>query len=102
MTWSGPSLALDPDLQAVMRFGRLIPLTPTQYRLLDALVAAQGAIADYSTLAQCTSSPDDEELRCRNNIQAHLSALRRRIDDPFGTTSITAVYGRGYRLTTSA
>lgn len=102
MTWSGASLVLDPDSQAVVRFGQLIALTPTQYRLLDTLVAAQGAIVDYSTLAQCTSSPADEDFRCRNNIQAHLSALRRRIDDPFGTTSITAVYGRGYRLTRSA
>ena len=101
MTASEASLALDPDSQAAVRFGRSIPLTPTQYRLLEALVTARGAIVDYSALSQCIPAPADEELQGRNNIQAHLSALRRRIDDPFGTSSITAVYGRGYRLTTS-
>lgn len=101
MTPSGASLALVPEAQAVMRFGQSIALTPTQYRLLEVLVAAQGAIVDHATLAQCTAGPDEAKPRGRNNIQAHLSALRRRIDDPFGTSSIIAVYGRGYRLTPS-
>ena len=94
-------MVLDPDTQAVVRFGQSIPLTPTQYRLLEALVDAQGAIVDYSTLARCTTAHDEQAGQGRNLIQAHLSALRRRIDDPFGTASITAVYGRGYRLTAS-
>lgn len=40
------------------------------------------------------SGPDSDP----NTVEVHISALRRKIDTPFGRSAVQTVRGAGYRL----
>ena len=74
----------------------VVSLSPGQLAVLEALVAAEGAVVGRDELA--TALWGTSTAGRGNTIEAHVSALRRKLDDPFHVESFLAVYGRGYRL----
>jgi DNA-binding response OmpR family regulator len=90
---------VDVDLEArrVLRAGRIVDLTPTEFDMLALLVSRPGVAI----------SRDDflNEVWGRNvhvthrNVDTHLSSLRRKIEaDPDAPSFIVGVRGIGYRF----
>ncbi|WP_026910360.1 response regulator transcription factor [Patulibacter minatonensis] len=89
-------LELDPASHRVRRGDVAIDLSPKEYSVLYALMAAPDAVLDrYELLERAWGS----EYENRSNIiDVYISYLRQKIDRPFGTDSIQTVRGEGYRI----
>ncbi len=72
-------LALDPATQEVRRGGRLIELSPTEFRLLHYLLVNAGIVVSK---AQILVNVWDEDYDGSENIvELYIGYLRRKIDD---------------------
>lgn len=91
------SLSLDPARHTVHRDSTLIALTPREYGLLQFLLQRKGTVVTKTEILQNVwdahyHGPD-------NVVEVYIGYLRRKIDVPFGTSTIETVRGVGYRLT---
>jgi DNA-binding winged helix-turn-helix (wHTH) protein len=87
---------LDLKGQALLRDGRPVPLGSRALDILGVLASARG---DVVTKDQLMERVWPGRVVEENNIQVHISALRKALDD--GNTNqshIVTVPGRGYRL----
>ena len=89
-------LRLDPASLQVTRAGRPIELTPKEFALLQALMRQPGAVVPRQRLAEQIRHGDP--LAIDNQIDAHMSKLRRKIDAAGARPLIETVRGRGFRL----
>jgi DNA-binding response OmpR family regulator len=90
------SLTLDPARRDVRRDGRPIELTAREYGLLLYLMRHPG---DVLTKAQILDNVWDSAYEGGENVvEVYVGYLRRKIDLPFGLTTLTTVRGMGYRL----
>ncbi|MDJ0864476.1 MAG: response regulator transcription factor [Myxococcota bacterium] len=91
----GP-LALDPGRHEVSWKDRPIPLTVSEFRLLDALARRPGHVKSRGQLLQ-EAYPDDAYVSERT-IDSHIKRMRRKFEetDP-AFAAIETVYGLGYR-----
>ncbi|MGW0208984.1 response regulator transcription factor [Streptomyces sp. NPDC003233] len=89
-------LRLDPATRTVQRGAQEIPLTAKEYALLEALIRRPGAVMTRAMLVEhcwdLGTSPGS------NVVDAHIKALRDKIDRPYGTRAVETVRGAGYRL----
>jgi DNA-binding response OmpR family regulator len=99
---SGPTvkvgeLVLEPSRMLARRGEAEIDLTPTQVRLLEALMVNAGNVLSRDQLNERihTSSMMPP---VSNVIDVHVGTLRAKIDGRFGTDSIETVRGVGYRF----
>lgn len=89
-------LRLDPNSRRVHRGEALVELTPREYLLLHYLMRRCGdAVTKAEILANVWESdyPGSDNL-----VEVYVGYLRRKIDQPFGVTSLQTVRGVGYRL----
>ncbi|HFD38677.1 MAG TPA: response regulator transcription factor [Anaerolineae bacterium] len=92
-------LLLDREQQTVSRQGRSLPLTPTEFRLLRALMEQADRIVSYGQLLRETHGVDGEEREARQTLSTHLWRLRKKLGTaPDGRPYIVNVRGRGYRF----
>jgi len=91
----GP-LRLDPITQRVWMADAPLELTAYEYRLLEQLVMARGAVLSKGELAE-RLYPHDEE-RESNVIEVLIGRLRRKLDPAGRLNPIETLRGRGYRL----
>jgi DNA-binding response OmpR family regulator len=81
--------------------GRVLELTPTEFRLLEALVRRSGTVASEEELVQEVWGgyrQDDTAL-----VRRYILMLRKKIEaDPANPARILTVRGFGYRLATAA
>lgn len=93
----GP-LQLDVAKRQASWHGAVLLLTPIQFRILEVLVLAAGAVVTSATLSRRIwggASFDDAE-----RIQAHIRRIRRKIEaDPSRPAFLLTIRGEGYRLT---
>ncbi len=92
-------LVIDVDKRQVQRGGEIIPLTPTEFRLLEVLARHQGHAIPEAELAQevwgSYRSEDNSTLR------RYIWLLRQKIEsDPANPRLVLSVRGYGYRLGT--
>lgn len=74
-----------------------ISLTPTEFKLLVTLASRPGIV--YSRLQLLQSAFEDELLNDERTVDAHISRLRKKIeDDPSNPVYIQTLYGFGYRF----
>lgn len=89
------ALEIDPRRHEARAGGRLLDLTPTEYRLLDALARAAGDVVPHLQLARAGwPSEADPDLLW---LKPHLARLRAKLAGP-GAPEIVPVRGVGYRL----
>ena len=89
-------LTLDPATRTVRRARTEIPLTAKEYALLETLLRHPGMVLTRTMLLErCWDFSAD---RYSNIVDAHIKALRSKVDKPFGTDTIETVRGAGYRL----
>lgn len=90
------SLALDPAERRVSRGDVEITLTPREYAVLELLIRNCDTVLSKPTILH---SIWDENYEGDDNIvEVYIGYLRKRIDVPFGVSSIETVRGAGYRL----
>ncbi|MCW7941827.1 transcriptional regulator [Streptomyces hygroscopicus] len=89
-------LTLDPATRTVRRGAEEIPLTAKEYALLEILLRRPGTVLTRTVLVEhcwdLGTSPGS------NVVDAHIKALRAKIDRPYGTQAVETVRGAGYRI----
>jgi DNA-binding response OmpR family regulator len=89
-------LTVDPAGMRCSRGGTAITLTPKEFAILHGLARRAGEVISKSELlSQAWDFAYDGDS---NIIEVYISALRRKIDKPFGRTTLLTVRGAGYRL----
>ena len=89
-------LVVDPAALKCRRGEVEIGLTPKEFAVLHALARRAGEVVSKGELlAQAWDFSYDGDP---NIVEVYISALRRKIDTPFGRTTLMTVRGAGYRL----
>jgi DNA-binding response OmpR family regulator len=83
--------------QIVRRNGRLLDLSPTEYRILEYLMHRPRVIVSRKELLEHLYDYNWEHHS--NVIEAHISNLRRKLDEGTEGSLIETLRHRGYRLT---
>ncbi len=87
-------LTLDADRHEVLRDGRPVPLTATEFRLLYFLASHPGRVFARPRLVKEAAGEDAYVLE--RNIDVHVRSIRRKLGD--GHDYISTVRGVGYRF----
>lgn len=90
------ALRLDPVTHALVRGSNRAVLTPTEFRLLAALVARPGEVVRRATLSSC-GWPEGAVVH-DNTLDAYLARIRRKLRDVDADVAVTTVRGVGYVL----
>jgi two-component system response regulator MprA len=90
------SLRLDPVAHAAFVDGSKIPLTPTEFRLLGALVAEPGRALRRRELIH-VAWPYGAQVR-ENTLDAYIARIRRKLGDAPSAPRIVTVHGVGYAV----
>ena len=88
-------LRLDPFRREVYRDGRYVALTRKQFAVLEVLVVAEGGVVSAEELLE--RAWDENADRFTNAVRITVSALRKRLGEPW---LIATVLGVGYRIDT--
>lgn len=90
-------LSLDPATHEVLRAGEVIPLTSTEYRLLDELVRHVGSVLPHEFLLEQVWGP--EYIHEVHYLKVLVGRLRRKLgDDAEQPRYIQTERGTGYRF----
>ncbi|MFI5956329.1 response regulator transcription factor [Cryptosporangium sp. NPDC051539] len=93
---SAGDLTLDPARRVVARAGSEIAVTPREFSVLEHLMRHAGSVV---TKTEVLESVWDENYDGDSNIvEVYVGYLRRKIDLPFGRSSLRTVRGAGYLL----
>ena len=88
---------LDPSAHAITGTP-LVSLTPTEYRLLAAIVAGSGSVVRRGELV--AAGWPDGAIVSPNTLDAYVSRIRAKLRQADRLEGVTNVRGVGYRLTT--
>lgn len=98
--YASGDLVVDIDKRRVRRGSEVIPLTPTEFRLLECLIRKRGQPVSEQSLAQEVwglQAPSDTGI-----VRRFIWLLRQKLeDDPEHPTRILTARGFGYRLGTA-
>lgn len=90
-------LLLDLGRRELLLDGRPVPLTPTEFALLDTLMRHPGQAFSRSELIERALGTDYEGLD--RTLDSHIRNLRRKIEpEPKQPTYIQTVFATGYRM----
>ncbi|MEU0833348.1 response regulator transcription factor [Streptomyces sp. NPDC005969] len=89
-------LRLDPVRHLLEVHGKPVALTPTEFRLLAALMAAPGTTVRRRELLRA-AWPDGAQVS-DNTLDQYLTRLRRKLREADSPQEISTVRGVGYRL----
>jgi DNA-binding response OmpR family regulator len=93
-----PGVVLDPAQHALTAGDLRLPLTPTEFRLLAALMGAAGSVVRRRDLIR-TAWPEGA-IVADNTLDQYVARLRRKLAEAAADAhSITTVHGVGYRFT---
>jgi two-component system OmpR family response regulator len=94
------SLELDPATRECRRDDNDIDLTARQFSVLEVLMReAPNVVAKPDILDEIWGCEVDRD---QNVVEVYVSALRRKVDQPFGTRTIQTVPRLGYRMVSDA
>ena len=90
-------LVLDPERHEVTVAGSMVQLTHVEFRLLQALLEADGRVLSRDQLLDAVWGADQSEVLDRT-IDVHIRRLRDKLgDDPDAPRYVATVRGAGYR-----
>ncbi|WP_433468805.1 response regulator transcription factor [Spirillospora sp. CA-128828] len=89
-------LTVDPAARRVFRGDAEVELTGKEFAVLEHLAANAGHVVSKAQIMEAVwdFAYDGDP----NIVEVYVSALRRKLDVPFGRRSITTLRGAGYRL----
>lgn len=90
------TLTVDPGRRLVQRGDTVLSLTPREYGVLEYLMRNKNVAVTKADILRDVwdahyDGPD-------NVVEVYVGYVRRKIDIPFGTTTIETIRGVGYRL----
>ncbi|WP_055493207.1 response regulator transcription factor [Streptomyces sp. TP-A0356] len=89
-------LVIDPARRTCVRGGSEVRLTTREFAILEYLARRAGEVVSKREILQHVwDSAFEADL---NLVEVHVSAVRRKIDTPFGRSALETVRGAGYRL----
>ncbi|WP_405676378.1 response regulator transcription factor [Streptomyces sp. NBC_00868] len=89
-------LRVDPAARRCLRGNTPVPLTAREFAVLEYLAGRSGEVVSKSEVIEHVwDHAYDGDV---NIVEVYISALRRKIDTPFGCRTIHTVRGAGYRL----
>ncbi len=89
-------LLIDPARHTCSRGGTEIRLTAREFAILEYLGRRSGeVVSKRDILEQVWDTAFDGDP---NVVEVHVSAVRRKVDAPFGRAALETVRGAGYRL----
>lgn len=92
-------LRIDLDLHQVSLEGRLLPLTPAEFRLLEALIRNRGHVMSCRALLQYALDYDASDAEAREIVRVHIWRLRNKMDCiPEDEEYIQNIRGIGYTI----
>jgi DNA-binding response OmpR family regulator len=91
------ALAIDRTTHQVLLANKPLALTPTEFRLLDALATQPGAVIPHAKLADLLWSEPDASGSTLQAINMHMHRLRAKLATG-PAPKVIAVRGVGYRL----
>lgn len=89
-------IELDPAARKCRRAGRDVALTPRELALLEVLMRYRGEVLSKDKLLDEVWGADFEGAA--NVVEVYIGYLRRKLDVPFGRSSLETLRGVGYRL----
>lgn len=90
-------LRFDSDAHEARVGDMVLPLTPVEYRLLQALAVRPGSVLSRARLID--AAYEDHRVVSERTMDSHLKNLRRKLLDAGGdAVTIEGVYGVGYKL----
>jgi DNA-binding response OmpR family regulator len=89
-------LRVDPAARRVWRGEQEVLLTTREFAVLEYLVRHAGAVVQKGRLLEHVWDFDFEGDP--NIVEVYVGRLRRKIDEPFGVSTIETVRGAGYRM----
>lgn len=89
-------LILDPAAREISRAGKVITLTPTEFRFLEYLMRRAGRAASRASIIEAVWGFDEDVES--NTVDAFISLLRNKIDEGRREKLIHTVRGFGYIL----
>lgn len=89
-------LRLDTRTREVSREGQSIELTPREYQILECLMRQPGVPRAKREILEYVWGPDF--MGGENVVEVYVGYLRKKVDAPFGTTTLRTVRGRGYEV----
>jgi DNA-binding response OmpR family regulator len=92
------TLELDISARAVWRSGRILELTPMEYRVLEYLMLHAGSIVSKTELLEHLYDYNWEKFS--NVIEVYVSGLRRKVDGRGHLKLLHTIRGHGYLLDT--
>ncbi len=94
-------LTIDPDRHEVRRGDQVVDLTRVEFRLLEAILSADGRVLSRDQLLDAVYGHDAAEILDRT-IDVHIRRLRDKLDDdPEAPRYVQTVRGVGYRAARS-
>lgn len=92
-------LRIDLDLHQVSLEGRLLPLTPAEFRLLEALSRNRGHVMSCRALLQYALDYDASDAEAREIVRVHIWRLRNKMGCiPEDEEYIQNIRGIGYTI----
>ncbi len=88
-------LSLDPARRQVRRGEEPVELTPREFALLEYLMRRRDEVVSKAEILEHVWDTFDTDP---NVVEVYVGYLRRKIDAPFGRSSLQTVRGAGYRL----
>ncbi|MDP2966980.1 MAG: response regulator transcription factor [bacterium] len=89
-------LVMDNKKHEVIRAGKVIPLTPKEYKLLHALLSNQGVAINMRQIIVYAWGPSFDSSH--NELNVHIRYLRRKIDGNKNKPLIHTIRGVGFVL----
>ena len=89
-------LVMDKKKHEVTRAGRVVSLTPKEYKLLDVLLSNRGEAINRRKLIDHAWGPDFKETN--NELNVHINYLREKIDNGSKNPLIHTIRGVGFVL----
>ncbi|GAA0906951.1 MULTISPECIES: response regulator transcription factor [Streptomyces violaceusniger group] len=90
------NLHIDPAARRCSRGEAVLALTAREFSVLEYLARRRGeVVANTEVLEHVWDNDFDGDI---NIVEVYISALRRKIDAPYGVHTIHTVRGCGYRL----
>jgi DNA-binding response OmpR family regulator len=92
-------LSIDMEKYQARLDGDVLPLTPTEFRLLSVLAQHAGRVVDARALLAAAHQHDYSERDAQNLVKVHIANLRRKMNDSRSPNPyILCVRGFGYLL----
>ena len=97
LSFEGGSLVIDGRGYTVKKNGRVLDITPTEFKVLHTLASCPGKVFTREELVEKALGYQFEGYE--RTIDAHIKNIRYKLeDDPRSPSSILTIYGVGYRF----